>query len=97
MKNKKLFKDKSPEGQAIYDKLADTQMRIYKLYKDYVMNDLEREKNNLKLSLKHNKEDRKKLLAELQALRDENSEAQAAVQRYKQLVDNFEEEHDQVE
>lgn len=68
---------------------ADAEARIYRLYKDYVTNDLHLEKQNTKRLVMRMKLDNKDVPVLLESLREENQSLKTAVGRYEKAIKNF--------
>lgn len=94
MRGSEFSNNKGVEEQDRETKLAETQMRIYKLYKDMIQNDMKKDKINALEALRRVREDNKHFISEYLEMQQENSSLKAAIKRYQGLVKNFDEEYE---
>ena len=72
-------------------------MRIYKLYKDMIQNDMKKDKINAIGALKRVREENKYFISEYLEMQQENTSLKNAIKRYQGLVKNFDEEYENVQ
>lgn len=77
-------------------KLAETEMRIYKMYRDISQNELRKEKQGTLNSLQKIIEERFGIEDQASKLRDQNDHLRQAIKRYRGMVANFDEEYHSV-
>ena len=71
-------------------------MRIYKLYREYIQNDMKRESKNATQAVKRVKLENQIQISDYLQLRSENQQLQQSIKRYQHLIKNFDDEYDQV-
>ena len=71
-------------------------MRIYKLYKEMIQNDMKKDKINAIEALKMVREDNKHFISEYLEMQQQNQSLKSAIKRYQGLVKNFDVEYENV-
>jgi len=72
-------------------------MRIYKLYKNYALSDLTREKVTANAALKKALDENKAANSQLSELREKSRHLKATIKWYKATIDNFEDEYKNID
>jgi hypothetical protein len=73
--------------------MAYTEMRIYKMYRDISVNELNREKHGAQVYLKRIQEETVQANEEAEELAQKNDDIRRAIKRYQEMIKNFDEEY----
>ena len=75
-------KERTSKEIKVLEELAEEETRIYKLYKDYTINDLKRDKKTAMEGIKKIKKESKNWQGQLNALLEENAQKKRTIERY---------------
>lgn len=75
-------KERTSKEIKVLEELAEEETRIYKLYKDYTINDLKRDKKTAMEGIKRIKQESKNWQGQLNALLEENAQKKRTIERY---------------
>ena len=75
-------KERTSKEIKVLEELAEEETRIYKLYKDYTINDLKRDKKTAMEGIKRIKQESKNWQGQLNALLEENTYKKRTIERY---------------